>query len=321
MREHDEAALLRRTTEIAVDFLASLDTRPVAPAADYAASLRAFDGPLPDRPRAPADVVEELARLAEPGLMGTQSGRFFGFVIGGSLPAALAADWLCSTWDQNTGLAEVTPSTSAIEDVAGRWTAEVLGLPAGVSFAFVTGCQMAHVTALAAARHALYERAGWSIPDRGLAGAPPLRVVVGAKRHVTLGRALRLLGIGKEQEVVLPADSQGRMLVEGLAAALATDAPTIVCAQAGEVNTGAFDDLGAIADAAAQTGAWVHVDGAFGLWAAAYPRLAHLVAGHARADSWATDGHKWLNVPYDCGIAFCAHPTAHAAAMEYSAPY
>jgi glutamate/tyrosine decarboxylase-like PLP-dependent enzyme len=198
---------------------------------------------------------------------------------------------------------------------------ELLGLPAHSSFAFVTGCQMAHVTCLAAARHAVYARAGWDLPARGLAGAPPLRVVVGGKRHVTITRALRLLGIGAEQEVVVPADDQGRMDVTALATVFDDDAPTIVCAQAGEVNTGAFDDLTSIVELAGMAGAWVHVDGAFGLWAATSPALRHHLDGYERADSWATDGHKWLNVPYDCGIALCAHPEHHEAAMEYAAPY
>jgi glutamate/tyrosine decarboxylase-like PLP-dependent enzyme len=281
----------------------------------------ALDAPVPESSSDPLDVVEELAVSLEPGITAMGSGRFFGFVIGGALPATIAADWLVSAWDQNTCLAEPTPATCALETVAGRWVVELLGLPEQSSFAFVTGCQMAHVTCLAAARHAAYARAGWDLPAKGLAGAPPLRVVVGGKRHVTLTRALRLLGIGEAQEVVLPADGEGRMDVSSLAGALDTDAPTIVCAQAGEVNTGAVDDLGAVIEAARAVGAWVHVDGAFGLWAAASPSLRHLVAGHAGADSWATDGHKWLNVPYDCGIALCAHPEAHAAAMEYAAPY
>jgi glutamate/tyrosine decarboxylase-like PLP-dependent enzyme len=253
--------------------------------------------------------------------MAIGSGRWFGFVAGGALPASRASDWLVSAWDQNTGLAEPTPSTSALEVVAGRWLLELLGLPAHSSFAFVTGCQMAHVTCLAAARHAVYRRAGWDLPRQGLAGAPPLRVVVGGARHVTIMRALRLLGIGAEQEIALGADREGRMQTEGLAAAIEGGVPTIVCAQAGDVNTGAFDDLQAIADAVGGSDAWVHVDGAFGLWAAASPALAHLVEGNARADSWATDAHKWLNVPFDCGIALCAHPADHAAAMEYAAPY
>ena len=316
-----ERELLARTAAIAADYLETLDTRPVRPERRYREMLALLDSPLPEHPTDPAVVVEELAAVAEPGIMAIGSGRWFGFVAGGALPASLASDWLVSAWDQNTGLAEPTPSTSALEVVAGRWLLELLGLPAHSSFAFVTGCQMAHVTCLAAARHAVYRRSGWDLPRQGLAGAPPLRVVVGGARHVTIMRALRLLGIGAEQEIVLGADREGRMQTEGLAAAIDGGVPTIVCAQAGDVNTGAFDDLQAIADAVDGSDAWVHVDGAFGLWAAASPALAHLVEGNARADSWATDGHKWLNVPFDCGIALCAHPADHAAAMEYAAPY
>jgi glutamate/tyrosine decarboxylase-like PLP-dependent enzyme len=316
-----ERELLARTAAIAADYLETLDTRPVRPERRYREMLALLDSPLPEHPTDPAVVVEELAAVAEPGIMAIGSGRWFGFVAGGALPASLASDWLVSAWDQNTGLAEPTPSTSALEVVAGRWLLELLGLPAHSSFAFVTGCQMAHVTCLAAARHAVYRRAGWDLPRQGLAGAPPLRVVVGGARHVTIMRALRLLGIGAEQEIVLGADREGRIQTEGLAAAIDKGVPTIVCAQAGDVNTGAFDDLQAIADAVDGSDAWVHVDGAFGLWAAASPALAHLVEGNARADSWATDGHKWLNVPFDCGIALCAHPADHAAAMEYAAPY
>jgi glutamate/tyrosine decarboxylase-like PLP-dependent enzyme len=280
-----------------------------------------FDRPVPEHPSDPGDVVTELAALGEQGVMAIGSGRWYGFVAGGAVPSSLAADWLVSAWDQNTGLAEPTPTTSALEAVTGHWVLDLLGLPLDSSFAFVTGCQMAHVTCLAAARHAVYRRAGWDLPQRGLAGAPPLRVVVGGKRHVTIKRALRLLGIGEDQEVVLPVDGEGRMVTEHLAEALDGETPTIVCAQAGEVNTGAFDDVEAIVELAARAGAWVHVDGAFGLWAAASPALAHLVQGHERADSWATDGHKWLNVPFDCGIALCAHRDDHEAAMEYAAPY
>ena len=316
-----ERELLARTAGIAADYLESLDTRAVAPAGTYSEMHSALDGPVPDGPCDPVDLIEEMAAALEPGLTAMGSGRFFGFVIGGALPSTIAADWLVSTWDQNTGLAEPTPATCALEAVAGRWVIELLGLPAHSSFAFVTGCQMAHVTCLAAARHAVYARAGWDLPANGLAGAVPLRVVVGGKRHVTLTRALRLLGIGEAQEVVLPVDGEGRMDVATLATALDSDAPTIVCAQAGEVNTGAVDDLATIVDVAHSADAWVHVDGAFGLWAAASPSLRHHLEGHDQADSWATDAHKWLNVPYDCGIALCAHPEHHAAAMEYAAPY
>jgi glutamate/tyrosine decarboxylase-like PLP-dependent enzyme len=316
-----ERELLARTAALAADYLETLDTRQIRPERGYREMHELFDRAVPDRPADPADVVEELAAVGEQGVMAIGSGRWYGFVAGGAVPSSLAADWLVSAWDQNTGLAEPTPATSALEAVTGRWVLELLGLPPDSSFAFVTGCQMAHVTCLAAARHSVYRRAGWDLPQRGLAGAPPLRVVHGGKRHVTIKRALRLLGIGESQEVVLPADSEGRMATEQLGAALDGSTPTIVCAQAGEVNTGAFDDLEAIVELAARAGAWVHVDGAFGLWAAASPALAHLVAGYERADSWATDGHKWLNVPFDCGIALCAHRDDHEAAMEYAAPY
>ena len=316
-----ERELLARTAALAADYLETLDTRQIRPERGYREMHELFDRAVPDRPADPADVVEELAAVGEQGVMAIGSGRWYGFVAGGAVPSSLAADWLVSAWDQNTGLAEPTPATSALEAVTGRWVLELLGLPPDSSFAFVTGCQMAHVTCLAAARHSVYRRAGWDLPQRGLAGAPPLRVVLGGKRHVTIKRALRLLGIGESQEVVLPADSEGRMATEQLGAALDGSTPTIVCAQAGEVNTGAFDDLEAIVELAARAGAWVHVDGAFGLWAAASPALSHLVAGYERADSWATDGHKWLNVPFDCGIALCAHRDDHEAAMEYAAPY
>ena len=316
-----ERELLARTAALAADYLETLDTRQIRPERGYREMHELFDRAVPDRPADPAEVVEELAAVGEQGVMAIGSGRWYGFVAGGAVPSSLAADWLVSAWDQNTGLAEPTPATSALEAVTGRWVLELLGLPPDSSFAFVTGCQMAHVTCLAAARHSVYRRAGWDLPQRGLAGAPPLRVVLGGKRHVTIKRALRLLGIGESQEVVLPADSEGRMATEQLGAALDGSTPTIVCAQAGEVNTGAFDDLEAIVELAARAGAWVHVDGAFGLWAAASPALAHLVAGYERADSWATDGHKWLNVPFDCGIALCAHRDDHEAAMEYAAPY
>jgi glutamate/tyrosine decarboxylase-like PLP-dependent enzyme len=250
------------------------------------------------------------------------SGRYFGFVIGGALPAALAADWLTSTWDQNAGLVAAGPSAAVVEEVALAWLQELLGLPAGVSAGFVTGCQMAHVTALAAARHHVLDAAGWDLARDGLQGAPRIRVLAGDERHVTIDRALRYLGIGTAQIEPLPVDGQGRMRPETVRAALETGTdPAIVCAQAGNVNTGAFDPLEEIADAVEGTGAWLHVDGAFGLWAAASPRFRHLVAGSERADSWATDCHKWLNVPYDSGIAFCAHPDSHRAAMSVRASY
>jgi glutamate/tyrosine decarboxylase-like PLP-dependent enzyme len=318
----DERLLLRRTAEIAAEFVESLDERPVWPPATVDELRSALGGDLPDAPRDPLDVIEALAEAVEPGVVGIPSGRYFGFVIGGAIPAALAADWLTSTWDQNAGLVVAGPAAAVVEEVVGDWLKQLLGIPPTASFAFVTGCQMAHATCLAAARHAVLERVGWDVECDGLAGSPPIRVVAGAKRHVTIDRALRFLGLGNNAVVAVEADSQGRMQLEPLERALqGIDAPTIVCVQAGEVNTGSFDAISTVADLAEATGAWLHVDGAFGLWASASPELRHLVTGVARADSWATDAHKWLNVPYDCGLAFVAHPDAHRASMRVTAEY
>ena len=315
-------ALLRLTSDYAAQFLGTLDDRPIRAAAGVEALREALGGPLPEQGSDSEQVVAELIAGAEPGVVAIPSGRYFGFVIGGALPAALAADWLTSTWDQNAGLVVGGPSAAVVEEVALAWLRELLDLPAGVSAGFVTGCQMAHVTALAAARHHVLAAASWDLARDGLQGAPRIRVLVGGQRHVTVDRALRYLGIGTAQIEALAADEQGRMHVEALREALpAADRPTIVCAQAGDVNSGSFDPLEEIADAVEGTGAWLHVDGAFGLWAAASPRLRHLVAGSRRADSWATDAHKWLNVPYDSGIAFCAHPDSHRAAMSVRASY
>jgi glutamate/tyrosine decarboxylase-like PLP-dependent enzyme len=312
--------LLEHTAAIAADYLESLDDRPVFPLATNEELRSALGGPLPHEPQSATDVVSELAKAAEPGVVAMGSGRYFGFVIGGGLPAALAADWLTSVWDQNAGLYVGGPSASVVEDVAREWLLELLGLPADASVGFVTGTQMAHVTGLAAARHHVLAAAGWDVGSEGLQGAPRVRVLAGAKRHITVDRALRLLGLGAPAAV--EADSQGAMVVRALRRALAErKAPTIVCAQAGEVNTGAFDDLEGIVDAAREHGAWVHVDGAFGMWAAATPALRPLVRGIERADSWTTDAHKWLNVPYDSGIVFCAHPESHRAAMSVTASY
>jgi glutamate/tyrosine decarboxylase-like PLP-dependent enzyme len=317
---HDE--LLRSTSDYAARYLESLGERPVAPPASVEELRALLCGPLPAGPTDPERVLAELIEAAEPGVVGMAGGRYFGFVIGGVLPAALAADWLTSTWDQNAGLVVAGPSAAVVEEVAVDWLRELLGLPEGVSAGFVTGCQLAHVTALAAARHHVLAKAGWDLAAKGLQGAPRIRVVVGAERHITIDRALRFLGLGAEQIEAVPADGQGRMVAGELRPLLERgDGPTIVCAQAGNVNTGSFDALDEIADAVEGTGAWLHVDGAFGLWAAASPRLRHLVAGSERADSWATDGHKWLNVPYDSGIAFCAHPESHRASMAVRAAY
>jgi glutamate/tyrosine decarboxylase-like PLP-dependent enzyme len=310
--------LLRRTAEIAADYLESLDERPVFPRTSPDELREALGGPLPEEPLDPGEVVGELAEAAERGVVAMGSGRYFGFVIGGALPAALAADWLTTAWDQNAGLYACGPSASVVEQVTREWLLDLLGLPGESSIGFVTGTQMAHVTGLAAARFHVLDGVGWDVNHEGLTGAPPVRVIVGEKRHVTVDRALRLLGLGAPTTVA--ADDQGRMEPEALREAL-SEGPTIVCAQAGEVNTGAFDPLPEIADACEEFGAWLHVDGAFGIWAAVSPRLRHLVSGLERADSWTTDAHKWLNVPYDSGIVLCAHPESHRNAMTVSASY
>src|SRR5689334_13102453 len=315
----DTPELLRRTAELAAGYLATLGERRVYPDVTPEQLREALGGPLPDEPLPADQVVEELASRAEPGVVAMGSGRYFGFVIGGALPAALAADWLASAWDQNAGLYVGGPSASVVEQVTREWLVDLLGLPAESSAGFVTGTQMAHVTGLAAARWHVLDAVGWDVGARGLIGAPPLRVLVGEKRHATVDRALRLLGLGAPQAVA--ADDRGRLVPEALREALSGERPTIVCAQAGEVNTGAFDPLPEIADACEEAGAWLHVDGAFGIWAAVSPRLRHLVAGLERADSWTTDAHKWLNVPYDSGIVLCRHPDSHRAAMTAAASY
>lgn len=315
-------SLLYGAATCAAEFLERLPERKVAPTATAEELRKELGGPLPEGPREPQMAVAELARAAEPGLMATPGGRFFGFVIGGSLPAALAADWLTSAWDQNAGLYAAAPAASVVEEVCGAWLIELLGLPDDASFGLVTGCQMANFTALAAARHSVLEGVGWDVEADGLVGAPPIRIIVGEERHVTIDRALRFLGFGTANLRTVPADGQGRMRPDALEDALAeSSGPTIVCAQAGNVNTGAVDPLRAICAAAHEAGAWVHVDGAFGMWAATSPTLRHLVEGIERADSWATDAHKWLNVPYDSGLVFCAHPAAHQAAMGVHASY
>jgi glutamate/tyrosine decarboxylase-like PLP-dependent enzyme len=322
MGEHD-ADLLHRTAELASGWLQSLDSRPVQARATVAELRSRLAGPLPAGPTEPLTVIQDLARAAEPGLVAIPSGRYFGFVIGGGLPAAVAADWLATAWDQCPGFYACGPAASVAEEVAGRWLRDLLRLPGSASFAFTTGCQLAHLTCLAAARQHVLRAVGWDVEDNGLAGAPPVRVLAGQHRHVSIDRALRFLGLGRAALTVIPADGCARMDTGRLRAELAAASgrPVIVCAQAGEVNTGAIDDLAAIAGATTAAGAWLHIDGAFGLWAAASPALRHLVAGAEQADSWAFDTHKWLNVPYDCGVAVCAHPAAHRAAMSATAGY
>ncbi|WP_327004898.1 aminotransferase class V-fold PLP-dependent enzyme [Dactylosporangium sp. NBC_01737] len=322
MDKPDWQGPLTEAYEQATRFLTGLPDRPVGSRATLEQLRASLGGPLPAKGVGAREVVARLAEAADPGVVASPSGRFFGFVIGGAMPAALAADWLTATWDQNAGLYAAGPAAAVVEEVAGEWLRELFGLPATVSVGFVTGAQMSHVTALAAARHEVLRRVGWDVETGGLHGAPRISVLAGADRHSTIDRALRFLGIGTAALVPVMVDAEGRMVTAALRDALdGLDGPAIVCAQLGNVNTGACDPIGEICDAAHAAGAWVHVDGAFGLWAAASERHRHLVAGVERADSWTTDAHKWLNVPYDSGLVFCAHPSAHRAAMGIRAAY
>ncbi len=310
--------LLESTAQRAIRYLEGLDARGVAPAGEAVAGLERFYGPLPDGPTDPESVLRLLDEVGSPATIATAGRRFFGFVIGGSLPVALAANWLAGAWDQNSALYHVTPATAVLEEVALRWLVDVLGLPSGTGGAFVTGATVANFSALAAARHAVLAGAGWNVEADGLFGAPPITVVVGEEAHPTLFKSLGLLGLGRNRLVKVPVDSQGRMRPEALPP---LSDPAIVCVQAGNVNTGAFDPVQDICRIAHRAGAWVHVDGAFGLWAAVAPSRAYLTTGLAEADSWATDAHKWLNVPYDSGLAFVRDPEALRAAMAITAEY
>jgi glutamate/tyrosine decarboxylase-like PLP-dependent enzyme len=317
-----EREALRRAAALAEGFLDGVAERPVGPRASVEALRTALGGPLPEAGADPVEVVEELARAAEGGLMASAGPRFFGFVIGGSHPAAVAADWLTSAWDQNAGLYATSPAAAVAEEVAAGWLLELFGFPAGTAVGFVTGCQMANFAGIAAGRHAVLRRAGWDVEDKGLQGAPPVHVVVGEEAHVTIFTSLRMLGLGGGRAKKVAVDDQGRMRADDLGRVLAgCDGPTIVCAQAGNVNTGAFDPLDRIAPMVRERGAWLHVDGAFGLWAAASPEKRPLAPGLEQAHSWATDGHKWLNVPYDCGLVLAAEPTALRSAMTATASY
>jgi glutamate/tyrosine decarboxylase-like PLP-dependent enzyme len=308
------------------DWLRSVQTRPVAARTTVEAIVKELTKvhgeDLPPGPTPAAEVLEELVTAAEPGLVAMGSGRFFGFVIGGTLPAALGADWLTSTWDQNSGLRAVTPAVTALGDLASRWLLDLLDLPRDSSVGFVTGATSANFSALAAARYRVLERAGWNVEADGLQGAPRVRVLVGAEVHSSVEIALRMLGLGAPE--VVPADEQGRMRPDALAAAIAdgpADQPLVVVLQAGNVHSGAFDEFAALVPIAHDAGAWVHVDGAFGLWAAASPALRDLTEGMSGADSWATDAHKTLNVTYDSGIVVCADRVAHRAALGVHGPY
>jgi glutamate/tyrosine decarboxylase-like PLP-dependent enzyme len=314
--------LLSRAAAIALRYRESLRERPVRASATLDSLRASLGGPLPRAGRPGTEVLEELAAAAEPGLVASSGPRYFGFVIGGTFPVALATDWLVSAWDQNPGLYATSPAVAVIEETVASWLLDLLGLPPGSGVGFVTGGQMANFTGLAAARHEVLRRAGWNVEENGLAGAPRVRLIVSEEAHVTILSSLRFLGFGTGTVRRVPADREGRMRADAVAAALADgEGPAIVCAQAGNVNTGAFDPFPPIADACAAHGAWLHVDGAFGLWAAAAPALCSLTDGVWRADSWAVDAHKWLNVPYDCGVAIVRHPAAHRAAMTIGAAY
>lgn len=310
--------LLETTADCAIRYLEGLDARKVAPTAEAIANLSQFDEPLPNEPVDPELVLQLLDKVGSPASMAMAGSRFFGMVTGGSLPVALAANWLAAAWDQNSVLYRVTPGTAFIEQVALGWLLDILHLPTECGGAFVTGATVANFTALAAARHTVLKREGWNVEADGLFGAPPITVAVSEEAHPVLLKALGLLGLGRNRVVKVPVDKQGRMRPEAIP--LLTS-PAIICTQVGNVNTGACDRVGEICDRAKEMGAWVHVDGAFGLWATAAPSLAHLTAGVEKADSWATDAHKWLNVPHDCGLAFVRDAKALRAAMAITAEY
>jgi glutamate/tyrosine decarboxylase-like PLP-dependent enzyme len=308
----DEAARRARA------YLDTLGSRPVAPSGAAVEGLSELDEPLPSEASDPAETLALLDRTVSPATMGVAGPRFFGFVCGGSLPVTLAANWLAGAWDQNTALSAVTPGVARLEEIALRWLIELLDLPAGTGAGFVTGATVANFAALAAARHVVLARAAWNVEADGLFGAPPITVITGEEAHPTLLKSLGMLGLGRNRVVRVPVDDQGRMRADALPA---IKGPTILCLQAGNVNTGAFDPFGRLIEAAQAAGAWVHIDGAFGLWAKAAPSLRHLAHGLERADSWATDAHKWLNVPFDSGLAFSRDAGALHAAMAITAEY
>jgi len=310
--------LLEQTTQLAISYLEGLGDRSVAPTSEAIAKLAILDEPLTEQPTAPEQVINLLNEVCSPATMAMAGPRFFGFVIGGSLPVTVAANWLVGAWDQNTGLYTPTPATSRLEQVALNWLLDLFKLPPDCGGAFVTGATMANFSALAAARHALLQREGWNVEADGLFGAPPITVIVGAETHPTLFKSLGLLGLGRNRVVQAPVDSQGRMRADAIPT---LSGPTILCVQAGNVNTGAFDPFPEICQRAHDAGAWVHVDGAFGLWATTAASTAHLATDLADADSWATDFHKWLNVPYDSGIALVRDADALRGAMAITADY
>jgi len=322
MKQIVDESLLAVAHERAVEYLRMIPERAVAPQMTRAELLEALDVPLRDEGEDPASVINSLARTAERGTLATTSPRFFGFVIGGSLPVTVAADWLTTAWDQNSGLYAAAPVSSVVEDVAHRWLLDLFDLPRESSMGFVTGCQMANYTALAAARHAVLRRAGWNVEEGGLYDAPRVNLVISAEAHVTIHTAMRYLGFGTRNLREVPTDEQGRMRADALRELVATlDGPTIICAQAGNVNTGAIDPLREIASIAHEKNAWVHVDGAFGLWGRASRTYRGILDGVELCDSWATDAHKWLNVPFDNGIVIVRDSASHRASMTVTAAY
>ena len=312
VKDPDEVDLLRTAARLATDYVATIDDRPVRPEPVALEALGELDEPLPEHGTDPAETLALLDRLGSPASIASTGSNYFGFVIGATYPVALGASWLTSSWDQNNALRIASPGTAAIHDVTRTWLVDLLSLPTETEIGFVTGATMANATCLAVARDALLAEAGWDVQSQGLFGAPELTVVIGERAHSTLSKSLGLVGLGRDRVTVVPADDQGRMRAVLLAEVVADgDGPVLVCAQAGEVNTGAFDPFDELADwLADRGGGWLHVDGAFGLWALADPTRFDLVAGLNRADSWATDAHKWLNVTYDSGIAFVARPGA-----------
>ncbi len=322
MLQRPWGAVLEMAHDLTIEFLSGLKERPVGRAVDFATLVQNAGGALAAEGQDPVQAIEHLARAIEPGLVATAGPRYFGFVIGGALPAALAADWLTSAWDQNGFSYASSPAAAVVEDIAARWLLDIFGLPPGSSVGFTTGCTMANFTGLAAARHALFRQLDWDVERQGLIGAPPVTVVTSEESHVSLFAALQMLGFGRDRPVRVPADEQGRMRPRDLRCALAgIRTPVLVCAQAGNVNTGAFDPVLEIAECVHEHAGWLHVDGAFGLWAAASPAYRGLAQGIELADSLAVDCHKWLNVPYDSGVVFVRDPAAHHAAMSLSAAY
>ena len=319
----EREAALRRAAELSLDYLASLAERHVGPLADAAALRDRLGGPLPGAGTDATAVIEHLSAAATPGLVASAGPRYFGFVIGGALPAAAAADWLVTAWGQNAALHALSPAAAVAEQVAGEWMLELLDLPRDASFGLPTGAGLGNAVGLAAGRHAVLARAGWDVEAQGLYGAPEVGVIIGEEAHATVLTALQYLGLGRERVTRIPADNQGRVRADEAQAVIAqTDGPLLVVAQTGNVNSGAFDPVAELADAvASHPNAWLHIDGAFGLWAAVSPSLRHLVAGVDRADSWSTDAHKWLNVGYDCGFVAVRDREAHRAAMAATAAY